>query len=1570
MPDSSNRFSTQSAASTSSSVGGSSLRQSLSSSSNGRLTPASERLSIRVPDNSRYLRGGTTLVGRTREEDEVGGEDSGETWVDAEEGEPAEGQHDAQDEVEEADRGVGWTGSASEAAGVGLGLGFDVDMGAVRPSAPRTTSLTGTETIDVEEGAPKDARDDVDGDFAPSAGANSISHASEASTSSTAFSTHQFIASSDSSTLSLPTAPPVDLSLPNRPNASGPFVSVASGPMGRLAAENASTSRPTTSSSARSFLSSLLNRSPRSSGHSPRFTTPNTSSSSSPNPSIPRSPSAPHGWQPHPTVAALQSNEAIHMRSTSMPTIADAPQPRSSSDLFRAESVASNASQRRTPRFIAAATFAGLARSTSLRGTADSSGMSGSLHRPAPPETQSPVPTIGLSTPPPPPLVPSPPTLASVGLTVNPLTQQLSLSRNAQPLCGALLDNKYLLIGTTAGLDFLPLPLPGSLPMKHHGLKKRRETRKPIPLIKRTRFKELAVLNERSNILLAIAGRNDHVRVYALDGIRAMIERKMAEIDIKDGYPIIQDAAIFDSATPTPRSAAAKGKQRADPSDASSSSHDAPLATFPRPSQLAPNSSYQFPSTSPTGSQAPTPRRRPSLARNRPPSWHRLSNPLYSAVSPTSPIRISGRQTPSSTSIVHTLPTATPRGSVSSQATVQAGTPRTIRPQKSRDFVAGRHGSTATMQRRYSRADGGATSPGRRSSAPSLHSRRASTRSVSGRKSSADGVSDVPPVPSRRYEPRAPVKTLNTLERSPTSDLAEFLATTGPDLDSPELDRVLASSRERRRSSIAEQVAQTEKDAQLFPAAKRSARSTASSHAAGLAAFGARDDSTLVEHLDVGDTNSSEAATDVPPPLPPKPQARRASTALLSPGQKSPSMDLAEWISQTGPAGDQRLATTRGPRPDLSNGFRDPFSNASAPSQSPQIPSAASSPTSRPTSRFAPRSPVVSSELDEGASVSPRGTELSLAEIIRDGPPSSPSLGNASPGSRASKRWSIGGVGAKLLNKPAPNDGGSPKLASRRNDRFSADSPRSSNGWELVSEPEQVADEQAQPLASQPLPFPTSPAAQNDPSPAVRRTANDQKRRPLSSFNQGEPLIVPASAQVSPPLDAHPANSPVEYVKLARTRGARLLRAVETKKRTYLAVLCGEEGERIELFTGSRSISLSLNRTFVLPETPKTIEFQLQGDDLVDIYLVYGESIFALEPATVRVREVGVGRSERRARRERERRMRELATSTRVDAATDQPDELASSGLHAALHPADHVLRETEEASARAGAGRSRSPSPVPQAESTSATEPDEPLPPQYTAREADHTVSQLQPPPLPTTNNSPDPEAVAAPNRPAEPYTSFQQLPFVPPVPSSVLSSAYTIPPLYTDVVGPAAPPFDLPLPQPSITVTQENEFDEANVSPPPPSHEYDLPLLSPISLLGGQRQTGPPGLFFVSKGANLTGIVTADGKSVIKRPLVWGTDRPVVDARIDGMQRIEVLVLHGKRTAVVRVSPQDVKVISVDGASPSQPFTSAIPVSPARSRPRIQFLATHAAGQQLVYAQTVGSAFSIFCLGPSALS
>lgn len=39
------------------------------------------------------------------------------------------------------------------------------------------------------------------------------------------------------------------------------------------------------------------------------------------------------------------------------------------------------------------------------------------------------------------------PTLESIGLGLSSLTASMSLSRVAQPLCGAILDNQYLLIG-------------------------------------------------------------------------------------------------------------------------------------------------------------------------------------------------------------------------------------------------------------------------------------------------------------------------------------------------------------------------------------------------------------------------------------------------------------------------------------------------------------------------------------------------------------------------------------------------------------------------------------------------------------------------------------------------------------------------------------------------------------------------------------------------------------------------------------------------------------------------------------------------------------------------------------------------------------------------------------------------------------------------------------------------------------------------------------------------------------------------------------------------------------------
>lgn len=173
---------------------------------------------------------------------------------------------------------------------------------------------------------------------------------------------------------------------------------------------------------------------------------------------------------------------------------------------------------------------------------------------------------------------------------------------------------------------------------------------------------------------------------------------------------------------------------------------------------------------------------------------------------------------------------------------------------------------------------------------------------------------------------------------------------------------------------------------------------------------------------------------------------------------------------------------------------------------------------------------------------------------------------------------------------------------------------------------------EARPTASAPL----------DLRPGLKRKSSTQKIRAAAVDQDGKeqndsgpstsspPSVDPASVTTpSVKTERHPASAtaPLEYVKLARTKGTRFIRTLETPKRTFLAVLCGESGERIELFTvsasertiwldtltlcflqGSKNVSLPLNRTFVLPESPRTIEFQLQGDELVDIYCKQLES--------------------------------------------------------------------------------------------------------------------------------------------------------------------------------------------------------------------------------------------------------------------------------------------------------------------------------------------------------------------------
>ncbi|KAM0793450.1 hypothetical protein ACM66B_000894 [Microbotryomycetes sp. NB124-2] len=1208
-----------------------------------------------------------------------------------------------------------------------------------------------------------------------------------------------------------------------QPRDSGTFVSVASGPLAQLA----STAQPRASRTrgARALISNLLSRSPRSqSGGSPRMGDQTSSSFRQTAPSSPSNRQT--GWAAVSTGSDPGSSQRSSSNQATSTTHPEAERTRGTP-----RSTAAAATFGSPSRAVSTLLSAGPSTSVRRAVSASSSPQAQSCATVAAatrvPDTPA---TIGMSTPvaDSSPSEPAP-TLASLGLSVALLTQSLSLSKTGIPLCGAILDGKYLLIGTTQSLDFLPLPAPGSLAGSKD---KRKATRKPISLIKKTRFKDLAVLSERSNILLAIAGRNDHVRVYALDSVRALIRRKLAEVSQRDGYPAMQDSHL---------------RQR-DKAKTKASTVPVPAPVPDRLEDLAP-----LPSPPPQYDTIATQRPQVRRISSRPGSWHQSQAPAFlpPPPSPNRPMMARG----SSGTIVDSVP-RNPRGSISSQGGIGAASSsgvRHVRGQKSREFVASRRGSAATViSRRRSRADVAGLQ------SPSNMSRRSSYASAEhGRRQSSAGFTLTPGTSSFESQNLSVTSTSATRQLSETASDSGWTTSNGP---SP-------------RPPVNDYFSQPVSPRTLVPPSMPGLGSAASS-----------------------------STSSLPPPL--------------TPGSSSDGVAALPFPSR-------------------------PRSTRAAPRRRPQsvVPRSSSSEYLSSSARLLPRKPttVASPTTDVGIEAAPEREVLSLAEIIRDGPPpsslpastsapqlrlteagsptdnaataSSARLGSTpdgSPTNRQMKRWTVGGVGSRLLNRSGSNLG----------------EPRSvSPGPRATSMEESRSPREASASVS-------NARVQPPPVPEFKR------RHSELATDEGESAD-PQLDGIS--VDAHlaAATSALEYVKLARTKGAFSFKAIETKKKTYLAVLCGEEGERVELFTGSRTVSLALNRTFVLPEAPRAIEFQLQGDDLVDIYLLYHESIFAIEPSTVRVREVGVGRAERRARRERERRLQQ-ASAAAVSAFADAGP---MSTTDAFLHPADPARDDQDEGAL---------PVASTSAADRSATTDDEmPSTAADAARDGLSRSSSLSRP-LPATpvqgSSSPS-EPRSRLSKPSLPYTTFQQLPFVPPVPSSVLSSAWTIPPLYADVV----------------TTSSPNPGSSGTSTAQPP-------LLSPVSLLSGAapRGHGRPNLFFVSKGDSLSGIVTAEGKSVIKRPMVWTSNNSFSvgePSAIDAPRRLEMLVSGETKTFVVSISSNEVKAIAVQGGVNEPSFTAAAKAhgGPADS---VQWLGTHAHSSQLFFAERNGQHIVFKCL------
>ncbi|KAI0307966.1 hypothetical protein B0F90DRAFT_1807306 [Multifurca ochricompacta] len=390
----------------------------------------------------------------------------------------------------------------------------------------------------------------------------------------------------------------------------------------------------------------------------------------------------------------------------------------------------------------------------------------------------------------------------------------------------------------------------------------------------------------------------------------------------------------------------------------------------------------------------------------------------------------------------------------------------------------------------------------------------------------------------------------------------------------------------------------------------------------------------------------------------------------------------------------------------------------------------------------------------------------------------------------------------------------------------------------------------------------------------------------------------------------------LEYVKLPGTKGSLMIKAVETNRKSFLAILCGDNGEKVELFAGTYRTALGLSRTFILPDSPRSLELQLQGDDLVEVFLVFSQNVFGLEPATVRVREVRLGRAERRAAR---RRAREL-----------QVDDLLG-------HETDAVPMTEDSPNVNISVGFS-----VPSTESrgydadqfgslhyfpTLSFSPNFPLaaivdeyviPPTYPdflhyravyepeingSTDVDLSQIQFSPPGLPAPPVAPpsrwfyrDPKGVVhGPWSSSRMHAWYREALLPPdlPVRREEDTDFAILKDLRQHCVDPSQPFGPVSI----RTVAGESPLGNTCVG---------KPLLPPISLLSQPRLFGPPALFYSSRGGHSTTIVDGRGRSVLKDRFLWTPDeldidgQPVSSGRLGDVKRLEAFDTQGRSVLV----------------------------------------------------------------------
>ncbi|KAI0825195.1 hypothetical protein BC628DRAFT_299967 [Trametes gibbosa] len=1038
----------------------------------------------------------------------------------------------------------------------------------------------------------------------------------------------------------------------------------------------------------------------------------------------------------------------------------------------------------------------------------------------------------------PPPQLP-PPTLEDLGLSITSLTAHISPAHfSSPPTSGAFLSPHYLLLCHSQGLDVLPLVSP--------------PTSQPYALVRRAPFKSVVVMEHRG-VLVAIAGRRDGVRVYALEEIRRMVEWRM-DVETRRERERARREEIK-------RPATAITFMNNEGQDCRASTDKRPAAAI----EPVMATSEKKARRSSVSVMPPGPPRSPVIRTPKPKTPTRQT-PQPEPAGPPPAYTGSPPRDPEATPIARTRSRATSvsevlAGTVSRRHTLTNITGETEHEEDSKGDWASSDDEAINVMA----APGGSQLLDERTSALAS----ASVSAPSSSRVDAARSQTAPSIGARSASRRRPANLDLGLTRSNTTATALSINSSSP------RNGVGALSPDANMDADADADAEEDEDGDPGPSSPTT---------------------PTRERISLAEALFESRLPDIPPPgaqQPQEPILIDSGSYAEGEGPSSPRTSESHSTHTRRSTGEQSNRRRR--RWSVLGGV---FSATSGQSQSsipslPELTQSALQQTSAPVPEMRERRPNTLSRSQSGRiqqSASTATVTPSRSMTLRR-PSTSPAPSHAATSQPT----------ADSLTPPLPT----PASAGSSHSRFL---PR---------------------ILTNAL------ARRSDDAPPLPRTIGIGSDK---------------TANAAPP--AHAPAPKLEYVKLPGTKGAVAVKAVETAKKSFLAILCGDNGEKVELFAGTYRTALGLSRTFILPDSPRSLELQLQGDDLVEVFLVFSQNVFGLEPATVRVREVRIGRAERRAAR---RRARENASGRAADGDTDGG---AANG--------------EEDASVNVTIGVAVTPP---------ATD-GPPTPGQGIASPPSETTSQVQLDTASATGNSAD-ELVAVAAAQASPYTTFQQLSFAPNFPLATIADEYIIPPTYrsfldyrsqhepeanggttVDLSQVQFSPPGLPVPTPAppskwfyrdpkgvihgpwkaslmqawyrdgllppdLPVRQEEDTEYTLLkdlrlqcvdpshpfrsSPPPPAHttapiipDATKPLLSPQSLLTQPKHFGPPALFFSSRGGHSTTIVDSRGRSVLKGRFVWSTD-DVEDAqsvsatgRLGDVKRLEAFDVKDRAVLV----------------------------------------------------------------------